>query len=224
MKSYISRKISTGNPHDGPDGQLAIQCEISPPLFSIFAYRRTHTVSTLCTLAQPERRSYMNKSPELQQLTGQVEGIMSKVAQDSSPQIEELRTRVADTIQIAKSSIAKADGAAMDMLRNAANSADDYVRDNPWVAIGVIAGRRGIAGVSSWISRRSAKVLHGNAASIACHSLKTNQGSIHGYRVADHHLVAAVRRRRRPLLGVWRGMGHRPRLVSSSPSLWLPFC
>ena len=82
----------------------------------------------------------MNKSPELQQLTGQMEGMMSKVAQDHSPQIEELRTRVADTIQSAKSSIANADGAAMDMLRNAANSADDYVRENPWVAIGVIAG------------------------------------------------------------------------------------
>lgn len=82
----------------------------------------------------------MNKSPELQQLTGQMEGMMSKVAQDHSPQIDELRTRVADTIQSAKSSIARADGAAMDVLRNAASSADDYVRENPWVAIGVIAG------------------------------------------------------------------------------------
>jgi ElaB/YqjD/DUF883 family membrane-anchored ribosome-binding protein len=80
----------------------------------------------------------MNKSPELQQLAGQVEGMMSKVAQDHSPQVEELRTRVADTLQSAKNSIA--DGAAMDMLRNAASSADDYVRENPWVAIGVIAG------------------------------------------------------------------------------------
>jgi ElaB/YqjD/DUF883 family membrane-anchored ribosome-binding protein len=82
----------------------------------------------------------MNKSQELQQLSGHVEGLMSKVADDQSPQVQELRARVSDTIQSAKNSITKADAAAMDVLRNAASSADDYVRENPWVAIGVIAG------------------------------------------------------------------------------------
>jgi ElaB/YqjD/DUF883 family membrane-anchored ribosome-binding protein len=28
----------------------------------------------------------------------------------------------------------------LDALKQAVNSADDYVRENPWVAIGVIAG------------------------------------------------------------------------------------
>ena len=82
----------------------------------------------------------MNRSQELQQRSGHVEGLMGKIAQDQSPQVEELRSRVSDTIQSAKSAIAKADGAAMDVLRNAASSANDYVRENPWVAIGVIAG------------------------------------------------------------------------------------
>lgn len=82
----------------------------------------------------------MNKSQELQNLTGQVEGLMSKVSQDHSPQVQELRTRVSDTIQSAKGAITRADTAAMDAIRNAASSADDYVRDNPWIAIGVIAG------------------------------------------------------------------------------------
>jgi ElaB/YqjD/DUF883 family membrane-anchored ribosome-binding protein len=82
----------------------------------------------------------MNKSQELQQLTGHVEGLMSKVASDQSPQLEELRSRVTDTIESAKSAIANADSAALDALRNAASSADDYVRENPWIAVGVIAG------------------------------------------------------------------------------------
>jgi ElaB/YqjD/DUF883 family membrane-anchored ribosome-binding protein len=82
----------------------------------------------------------MDKSQELQQLTGHVEGLMSKVANDKSPQLEELRSRVTDTIQSAKGAVAKADSAAIDALRNAASSADDYVRENPWIAIGVIAG------------------------------------------------------------------------------------
>jgi ElaB/YqjD/DUF883 family membrane-anchored ribosome-binding protein len=86
----------------------------------------------------------MNKSQELQQLTGHVEGLMNKVASDQSPQLEELRSRVTDTIESAKNAIANADSAALDAIRNAArnaaSSADDYVRENPWIAIGVIAG------------------------------------------------------------------------------------
>jgi len=82
----------------------------------------------------------MDKSQELQQLTGRAEGLMSKVANDQSPQLQELRSRVAETIDSAQSAIAKADSAALDAIRNAASSADDYVRENPWIAIGVIAG------------------------------------------------------------------------------------
>jgi len=82
----------------------------------------------------------MNKSQELQQLTGHVEGLMSRVANDQSPQLQELRSRVSDTIESAKTALANADSAALDALRNAASSADDYVRENPWIAIGVIAG------------------------------------------------------------------------------------
>ncbi|HEY2462718.1 MAG TPA: hypothetical protein VGI32_01550 [Steroidobacteraceae bacterium] len=82
----------------------------------------------------------MDKSQELQQLTDHPEGPMSKVANDQSPQREELRSRVTDTIRSAKGAIAKADSIALDAVRNAASSADDYVRENPWIAIGVIAG------------------------------------------------------------------------------------
>ena len=82
----------------------------------------------------------MNKSQELQQLTDHVEGLLGKVADDHSPQVQELRTRANQAVESAKAAISKADNAAMDAIRNAASSADDYVRDNPWVAIGVIAG------------------------------------------------------------------------------------
>lgn len=82
----------------------------------------------------------MDKSQELQQLTAHVEDLLSKVADDPSPQLQELRSRVSETIGSAKTAIAKADSAALDAIRNAASSADDYVRENPWIAIGVIAG------------------------------------------------------------------------------------
>lgn len=82
----------------------------------------------------------MNKSQELQRLSNNVEGLLGKVADDHSPQVQELRTRVNQTIESAKSAISKADSVALDALKHAANSADDYVRENPWIAIGVIAG------------------------------------------------------------------------------------
>lgn len=82
----------------------------------------------------------MNKSQELQHLTDHVEDLLGKVADDQSPHVQELRTRVNQTLQSAKSAVARAETVALDALKNAANSADDYVRENPWVAIGVIAG------------------------------------------------------------------------------------
>ena len=63
----------------------------------------------------------MNESQEPQQLSSHAEGLMSKL--DS-----------------AKTAIAQADAAALHAIRNVASTAEDYVRENPWVAIGVIAG------------------------------------------------------------------------------------
>jgi ElaB/YqjD/DUF883 family membrane-anchored ribosome-binding protein len=82
----------------------------------------------------------MNKSQEFKTLTDNVEELLGKVADDQSPQLQELRSRVTQGIESAKSAISKADSAAMDVLKNAASTADDYVRENPWVAVGVIAG------------------------------------------------------------------------------------
>ena len=82
----------------------------------------------------------INKSQELQQLTESVEGLLGKIADDQSPHLQELRTRVSQTIQSAKTAVSRADTVALDALKNAAGSAEDYIRENPWVAIGVIAG------------------------------------------------------------------------------------
>jgi ElaB/YqjD/DUF883 family membrane-anchored ribosome-binding protein len=82
----------------------------------------------------------MDKTQELQHLTNDVQGLLGKVANDQSPQVQQLRARVDETIQTTKSALENANNAAMDAIKNAASAADDYVRDNPWVAVGVIAG------------------------------------------------------------------------------------
>jgi ElaB/YqjD/DUF883 family membrane-anchored ribosome-binding protein len=96
-----------------------------------------HTISEVTATGMT---AMMNKSQELEQLTDHVEDLLRKVADDQSPHLQELRTRVSQTIQSAKTAISKADTVALDALKNAASSADDYVRENPWVAVGVIAG------------------------------------------------------------------------------------
>ena len=65
---------------------------------------------------------------------------MDKTLEQQSPQLQELRARVSGSIDSAKTAVAKADSAALDAIRGVAKSADDYVRDNPWIAIGAIAG------------------------------------------------------------------------------------
>ena len=67
----------------------------------------------------------MNRSRELQRLTNHADDLLDRVADYESPRALELRTRV---------------NQSLDALKHAAGSADDYVRENPWVAIAVIAG------------------------------------------------------------------------------------
>jgi ElaB/YqjD/DUF883 family membrane-anchored ribosome-binding protein len=64
----------------------------------------------------------------------------SQELQQPTSRADDLRTRVTGTLDSAKTAIAQADSAALNAIRNVASTADDYVRDNPWVAIGVIAG------------------------------------------------------------------------------------
>lgn len=82
----------------------------------------------------------MNKMQDPQHLTDDVHGLLRKVASDQSPQVDQLRARVDETIQNTKTTLENANNAALDAIKNAAGAADDYVRDNPWVAVGVIAG------------------------------------------------------------------------------------
>jgi ElaB/YqjD/DUF883 family membrane-anchored ribosome-binding protein len=108
---------------------------------SASAYRRmARLCNTITKVNATGMTAMINKSQELQQLTENVEGLLGKVADDQSPHLQELRSRVSQTIQSAKSAVSRADTVALDALKNAASSAEDYVRENPWVAIGVIAG------------------------------------------------------------------------------------
>jgi ElaB/YqjD/DUF883 family membrane-anchored ribosome-binding protein len=88
----------------------------------------------------------MNRSQQLQRLTNHAQGLSGEVADDQSPHVQELRTRVNQTIESVRNEVSKANTVALDVLKYAASSADDCVRENPWVAIGVIAGVAALVG------------------------------------------------------------------------------
>src|SRR5580704_17463043 len=231
MKSYISRKLPletritdqiavlrfavTEAILTGDTARVEASCEISHPQVSMSAYRRVRVLTTSsATISKQE--GTMDKSQELQQLTGHVEGLRSKVANDQSPQLQALRSRVTDTIESAKSALAKADSAALDAIKNAANSADDYVRENPWMPSALSPGwrLRWDFWPDIWLRRKNPSWACCDDKRACCDYkrdaiTKINRGKIHGYGVADHYSAAAVRRRRRFVLGHGRRMGHR---------------
>ena len=67
-------------------------------------------------------------------------------AEAQTPDVQALRDRVNQTVSSAKSALSDVSQSAADAVKNALVSADDYVHENPWVAIGVVAGIAGAVG------------------------------------------------------------------------------
>jgi ElaB/YqjD/DUF883 family membrane-anchored ribosome-binding protein len=88
----------------------------------------------------------MNDSVELRELTAQVEDLLSKLGSIQTPEVQALRDRVNRAVATAKSAMSAASEGAADAFKNALVSTDDYVHENPWVAVGVVAGVAGAVG------------------------------------------------------------------------------
>ncbi len=79
----------------------------------------------------------MTDAPDFHELSNQAE---------NPPDGKALRGRVNQALDSAKTTISEAGEGAVDAIKNAMVSADDYVHENPWVAIGVVAGIAGAVG------------------------------------------------------------------------------
>ena len=69
-----------------------------------------------------------------------VEELLRATAGETADKIAAARTRAEDSLRAARSHIVDATDELTRQGRAAAGAADDYVRDNPWQAIGVAAG------------------------------------------------------------------------------------
>jgi ElaB/YqjD/DUF883 family membrane-anchored ribosome-binding protein len=90
----------------------------------------------------------MNKNTQrLNELTEEMEMLIGRLADDKSPQAEDLRERVRDTVQSAKGVLEERSARTVESVKQALTTADYFIRDYPWAAIAITAAVIGTAGI-----------------------------------------------------------------------------
>ena len=68
------------------------------------------------------------------------EEILRATAGVAGEKMVDLRERISERLRDAKLRIADAEAALVDKTKAAARATDDYVNENPWQAVGIVAG------------------------------------------------------------------------------------
>jgi ElaB/YqjD/DUF883 family membrane-anchored ribosome-binding protein len=68
------------------------------------------------------------------------ESLLRATAAQTGDKVEEIRARAQESVRAAKARLATIEDQALEQARALAGDADDYVRDNPWQAVGIAAG------------------------------------------------------------------------------------
>lgn len=77
---------------------------------------------------------------DLRLVVSDAEELLKATAGQAGEKVSNARARTEDSIRAAKARIADAGHEAVEHTREAAIAADDYVRENPWTAVGIAAG------------------------------------------------------------------------------------
>jgi ElaB/YqjD/DUF883 family membrane-anchored ribosome-binding protein len=83
---------------------------------------------------------------------GEAETLLKQAAKESGEKATDLRSQVEAKLRSAKMRLGDLQDDAIDSAKAAARATDDYVRDNPWQAIGVAAAIGFLVGLV--VSRR----------------------------------------------------------------------
>jgi ElaB/YqjD/DUF883 family membrane-anchored ribosome-binding protein len=90
---------------------------------------------------------------ELRNLIADVEDLMARIADLNDADVASLRERVKSTVAAAKESLAEGAETVRRQAQNVWSGADGYVRESPWIAIGLAALVGAVAGIL--VARRS---------------------------------------------------------------------
>lgn len=89
---------------------------------------------------------------DLRDLIAQAEGMLQSLRGQTGEAAERLRERVEATVKSARTRLSSLEGDARQLTEAAAETADEYVRDNPWASVAIAAAAGVIIG--ALLSRR----------------------------------------------------------------------
>ncbi|MDP9012803.1 MAG: hypothetical protein M3O41_09170 [Pseudomonadota bacterium] len=92
-------------------------------------------------------------SAELKSLIADVEDLVARIADLKDADVARVRTKVIRAVDAAKDSLAESADTLKRQAQRAATTADDYVHDRPWQAVGIAALVGAVMGIMA--TRRS---------------------------------------------------------------------
>lgn len=92
-------------------------------------------------------------SAEIKNLIADVEDLVARIADLKDADVARLRTRVLRAVGTAKESLAESADTIRRQAQRVATTADDYVHDSPWQAVGIAAVVGAVVGILA--TRRS---------------------------------------------------------------------
>lgn len=92
-------------------------------------------------------------SAEIKRLIADVEDLVARIADLKDADVARVRTKVLRAVETAKSSVADSADSVRRQAQRVATTADDYVHDSPWQAVGIAALVGAVVGIVA--SRRS---------------------------------------------------------------------
>jgi ElaB/YqjD/DUF883 family membrane-anchored ribosome-binding protein len=92
-------------------------------------------------------------SGEIKSLIADVEDLMARIADLKDADVVRVRTKVQRAVDATKQTLADGADTIRQQAQNVANTADDYVRESPWQAIGIAALVGAVVGILA--TRRS---------------------------------------------------------------------
>ncbi|MDP2785499.1 MAG: DUF883 family protein [Sulfurimicrobium sp.] len=84
---------------------------------------------------------------DLRVVIGDAEELLRATANQAGEKIAEIRVKAEENLRNAKIRLARAEEAMLERTKAAARATDDYVRANPWRAVGIAAGAGFIVGL-----------------------------------------------------------------------------
>jgi ElaB/YqjD/DUF883 family membrane-anchored ribosome-binding protein len=90
---------------------------------------------------------------EVRNLIADVEDLIARIADLNDADVATMRSKVMATVQSAKATLADSADALRRQAQRAASGADEYVRESPWIAVGLAALVGAVVGIL--VARRS---------------------------------------------------------------------